>query len=66
MLAGKDWKDFQSCFFTNYKLLEGRGGKVGWKIVIPMPEALNYVERPQAKNLFCFNFSHLVTRMSGH
>jgi hypothetical protein len=38
---------------NNYKKLQivgGEGGREGgWRIVIPMPEALNYVERPQAK-----------------
>jgi hypothetical protein len=30
--------------------MEG-GRERGWRIVIPMPEALNYIERPQAKTI---------------
>jgi hypothetical protein len=35
------------CYF--YSILIGEGG---WRIVIPMPEALNYVERSQVKMVF--------------
>jgi hypothetical protein len=32
----------------NYKLLKGRGG---WRIVIPMPEAINFVDNKQVCSL---------------
>jgi hypothetical protein len=52
-------KKVRKIFMKNYKLLEG-----GWRIVIPIPEALNYVERPQAKtknNLVDYSASQLTS-----
>jgi hypothetical protein len=50
-------KKVRKIIIKNYKLLEGRGGEArrgeergregregGWRIVIPMPEAINFVD----------------------
>jgi hypothetical protein len=55
-LKKKFEKKFLKIIIKNYKLLEGWGvvgsggeGRVGWRIVIPMPKALNCVEGRRQK-----------------
>jgi hypothetical protein len=45
-------KKVRKIIIKNYKLLEGREG--GWRIVIPMPEALNCVDGRRQKT-FCIH-----------
>jgi hypothetical protein len=40
-------KKVRKIIIKNYKLLEGRGG---WRIVIPMPDAINFVDGRRQKS----------------
>jgi hypothetical protein len=37
---------------------EGRGGEGGWRIVIPMPEAINFVDGRRQKYFYCSAVPH--------
>jgi hypothetical protein len=45
----KGQKKVRKIIIKNYKLLEGRGGRGGWRIVIPMPKALSFAESCRQK-----------------